>query len=102
MVQVTRCNGAPGPESEFTCIQCMSIQIRQFGAQHAKDKVMGPGGLRAHRGWCREERRGGRERKGDCLPGVCCFVSTDAGTLDLKRVSFLDRPGRRRSGKVLS
>jgi len=59
------------------------------------------------------ERRGGRERKGECLPGVCCFVLlvddrddstiiTDAGTLDLKRVSFLDRPGRRRSGKVLS
>jgi hypothetical protein len=45
MVQVTRCNGAPGPESEFTCIQCMSIQIRRFGAQHAKDKVMGPGGV---------------------------------------------------------
>jgi hypothetical protein len=41
MVQVTRGNGALGPESEFTCIQCMSIQIRQYGAQHAKDKVRG-------------------------------------------------------------
>ena len=29
------------------------------------------GGWRTHRGWCCEEGRGGRERKGMCLPGAC-------------------------------
>ena len=46
------------------------VVTRQAG-WGAAYKEKGGGRERAHRGWCREEGRGGREQNVLCLPGAC-------------------------------